>query len=129
MRAVDTNVVVRYVMNDDVEQADRARRLVDVSPIHLPTTVVLETEWVLRTVYRLSAQAVSAALRGFFGLPRIRLEQPAQVALALHWFEQGLDFADALHLATARECEGFATFDRDFIKTANRVRAGNVAEP
>ena len=51
------------------------------------------------------------------------------IAKALDWFEQGMDFADALHLATAQDCTGMLTFDRDFIKTAARIGAGNVSEP
>jgi ribosomal protein S6E (S10) len=43
MRAVDTNIVVGYVMNDDVAQAARARRLVDETSIFVPARVVLET--------------------------------------------------------------------------------------
>jgi predicted nucleic-acid-binding protein len=129
MRAVDTNIVVRYVMNDDAAQAGRARRLVDGANVFVPATVVQETEWVLRTIYRLSAGSISAALRQFMGLPTTRLEHPERLAAALAWFEGGMDFADALHLAAARDCDGLATLDRDFIKVAARIGAGNVAEP
>ncbi len=40
-----------------------------------------------------------------------------------------MDFADALHLATARHCDGLATFDREFIKAATRIDLQTVAEP
>jgi predicted nucleic acid-binding protein len=40
-----------------------------------------------------------------------------------------MDFADALHLATARNCDGIATFDRNFIKAATRLGLATVAEP
>ena len=129
MLAVDTNIVVRYLMNDNTEQAARAKRFMDSNAVLLTATVVLETEWVLRSMYRLPAQSASAATRQFIGLPAVTLQEPAEVAQALDWFEQGMDFADALHLATAHDCTGLLTFDRDFIKSAARIGAGNVAEP
>jgi len=68
-------------------------------------------------------------LRSLLGLSELRVEMAEAVAVALDWFEQGMDFADALHLATARDCTGFATFDRDFIKAAARLGLATVAEP
>ena len=69
MRAVDANVVVRYLTNDDAEQAARARRLLERETTFVPITVLLEAEWMLRAVYNLPAEKVIAALRGFAGLP------------------------------------------------------------
>ena len=129
MRAVDTNIVVRYLMNDDRGQALQARGLVDGSEIFVGPTVLLETEWVLRRGYAMRPSQINAAIRQFIGLPTVTVGEPGPIALALDWFDQGMDFADALHLATARHCDGFATFDRDFIKTAARLGAGRVAEP
>jgi len=51
MRAVDTNVIVRYLTGDDPAQADKARAVIGREPIFVPRTVVLEVEWVLRGVY------------------------------------------------------------------------------
>ena len=129
MRSVDTNIVVRYLMDDDTAQSPRARAFVDGNPCFLPVTVVLESEWVLRSVYRMPAGMISKALREFMCLPSAIVERREAIAKALDWFEQGMDFADALHLATAQDCTGMLTFDRDFIKTAARIGAGNVSEP
>ena len=68
-------------------------------------------------------------MRSLIGIDGVRIEQPAAVVQALDWLEQGMDFADALHLALASECDGFATFDRDFIKAAACIGARHVAEP
>ncbi len=68
MLAVDANVVVRYLVNDDAAEAARARRLVEREDVFVPVTVVLETEWVLRSVFGFSPAAVMRALRGFAGL-------------------------------------------------------------
>ena len=55
MRAIDTNVVVRYLTGDDPVQAPKARAAVDAGPVFASTTVLLESEWVLRSVYGFAA--------------------------------------------------------------------------
>lgn len=90
------------------------------------TTVLLETEWVLRSVYGLEATALATALRAFAGLPHVAVQEPASVAQALDWMEGGLDFADALHLAQTGGCDAFVTFDRQFAGAANGLRAVKV---
>jgi len=129
MLAVDTNVIVRYLTNDHPRQSPRARNLVDGQDVWVPTTVLLETEWVLRSVYRYTPTQVAIALRKFAGLPHVTVENAALAAQALNWAEQGMDFADALHLGAADHCEAFATFDTDFVKAAKKTSAGNVRSP
>jgi predicted nucleic acid-binding protein len=130
MLAVDTNVLVRFLTNDDPQQSPRARRLVEGNDVWVSTTVLLEAEWVLRSVYRLAPAQVVAALRSFAGLPRVSLQDAAQAARALSWCEQGLDFADALHLAAAAGfCETFVTFDTDFARAARQATKLRVREP
>ena len=129
MLAVDTNVIVRYLTNDHPRQSPRARNLVDGQDVWVPTTVLLETEWVLRSVYHYTPTQIAIALRKFAGLPHITVENAALAAQALNWAEQGMDFADALHLGAADHCEAFATFDTDFVKAAKKTNAGNVRSP
>jgi predicted nucleic acid-binding protein len=129
MLVVDTNVLVRYLTNDDTAQAARARRLLAQHDVFVPLTVLLEAEWVLRSVFGFAAAAVAGALRGFAGLPRVTLEDPGVAATALEWSERGLDFADALHLAAARAHDGFVSFDKAPARTARRLGAPSVREP
>jgi predicted nucleic acid-binding protein len=129
MRAVDTNVIVRYLANDDPAQGARARRLVEREDVFVSLTVLLETEWVLRGVFGLAPGDIVRSLRAFAGLPRVTVENPAVAAQALDWAERGLDFADALHLAAVRPHDGFVTFDRALVKAARRLGALPVQEP
>ncbi len=69
--AIDTIVVVRFLVNDDREQARRARALIDGEDVFVATTVLLETESVLRSAYQLSRQELFDALRAFLDLPRV----------------------------------------------------------
>jgi len=120
--AVDTNVIVRYLTRDDPEQFARASALIGGDDIYVCTTVLLETEWVLRRAYRFSRERISAALTAFAGLPRVTLEDPIGAARALNWMRRGMDFADALHVAKAMGCEAFVSFDQRLVAVANARR-------
>ena len=128
MRAVDTNVVVRYLTGDDPGQSTRARAVIDAGDLFVCTTVLLETEWVLRGAYGLSPTKVVSALRAFAGLPGVSVESPDLIAEALDRAEKGMDFADALHLGAAGSCETMLTFDRRFIASAKDAPV-RVTEP
>ena len=128
MRAVDTNVIVRYLTGDDPGQSARARSVVNGGNLFVSTTVLLETEWVLRSVYGHAPEDVADALRAFSGLPGVSIENPALLAGALARVKKGIDFADALYLGAAANCETMVTFDRRFIEAASDD-AIKVAEP
>jgi predicted nucleic-acid-binding protein len=127
--AVDTNIVVRYLTRDDAEQFAKASALIGSEDVYVCTTVLLETEWVLRRGYRFSRQRVIAALAAFAGLPRVTLEDPALAAKALDWARHGMDFADALHLAKAQSCEAFVSFDQRLAAVANAMSDLKVRAP
>lgn len=130
MIAIDTNVVVRFLTRDDPEQADRAKALLLAQPVYLSKTVLLESEWVLRSGYRLARDAIAAAFRALLGLPDAAVEDPSVVAQALAWYDGGLDFADALHLASSLPAGTFATFDEPLIRRAKGLpHAPAVVQP
>lgn len=129
MLAVDTNVIVRLLVRDDLKQFRRAQSLVDSQPVFVAVTVILETEWVLRGIYGFGAEEVADALRGFAGLPNVTVENGQGVANALELAKAGFDFADALHLQNSLSCEGFASFDRQLVKAAQRAGYAAVREP
>jgi len=116
MIAIDTNVVVRFLADDDSDQADRAEAVLRTQDIFLPKTVLLETAWVLRGAYGLPRTDVVVALRQLLGLAGIVAEDGPVVVRALEWYERGVDFADALHLASSGAAERFATFDRALVR-------------
>ena len=129
MNAVDTNIIVRYLTADHAEQSEKARRLIDDQSAFVATTVVLETEWVLKSGYGLSKSERHRVLTTLAHVPTFVLEEPIRVRDALHGMADGLDFADALHLAAAAGCEAFYTFDRDLAKRATRADAVAVRMP
>lgn len=123
MIVLDTNIVVRLIVADDPEQTDRAEKLLRREEAHVPLTVILETAWVLGRGYRLSREVVVSSLRALAGLATVHVEDEAAVCQAIDWHEAGLDFADALHLATLRADDSFVTFDRDLVRRASRLPA------
>jgi predicted nucleic-acid-binding protein len=118
MLAVDANVVVRYLVADDPAQFARAVAVVEGAETFISLTILLETEWVLRSVYRYTPAQIVEALRGFAGLPLVSIENADLVSIALGWVENGVDFADALHLAQALSCEAFISFDQHLVRRA-----------
>ena len=127
MLAVDTNVVVRLLVNDDVRQGAAARRLFESEEIWIGVTVLLEAARVLESVYELSASATATALRGLLGLPNVRVEDAGGVAAALDAAGRGLEFAGALHLLRAPHDAEFVTFDRALAKAGRKLRPVRLA--
>lgn len=128
MIAVDTNVVVRLLTRDNEQQFEKAAALFARHPIFIPETVLLETEWVLRFAYRFAPAAIYDALTKLLGLANVKTARPAVMAQAIELARQGLDFADALHLASSQECARLATFDAVFIKRAKGLTACTVGK-
>jgi predicted nucleic-acid-binding protein len=127
--AVDTNLLVRLLTNDDPSEAKRALRVMESDDILIPKTVLLETEWVLRHGYVIAREVIAQAFQNLLGLPNVKAEDPQAVTQALGWYEEGLDFADALHLASSAKADRFATFDRDFVKKASKLGSIGVFKP
>jgi predicted nucleic-acid-binding protein len=127
--AVDTNVLVRLLTDDHPAQYRASRKLFSVEEIFIPDSVVLETERILRAAYDLEAVTVCEALRGVFGLENVTVANGEAVSQALDWYERGLDFADALHLALSKGHHALKTFDADFIKRARSLDACSVEKP
>jgi predicted nucleic-acid-binding protein len=124
--AVDTNVVVRLLIADDARQAAQASALFRNEEIWLCKTVILESVWVLRSLYRFREPQLSAAMIALSNLATVRVEDPSAVSRALEWSSQGMDFPDALHLASKGESAKFATFDEKLVKRAKALGATGV---
>lgn len=118
MVSIDTNIVVRLLVNDDPLQTARAVDLFRTSRIFITKTVVLETEWVLRAVYSLDRKKVNASIIALLSLEGVVVEDEPVLFFALETHSKGMDFADALHLASSQRANRFATFD-----TALRTKA------
>lgn len=125
MTGLDTNVLVRYVMQDDPRQSARATRLIESftaeEPGFVALVVVLELVWVLSGSYRVGRAQVAAALESLLRSKELVVDRADLVAQALRRYrDAGADFADALieRIAVAAGCPVTMTFDVGAAKAA-----------
>jgi len=131
MIGLDTNVLVRYFMQDDVRQSPAATRLVDSltaeTPGFVSVVTLVELVWVLSESYRQSRERTAAALQILLAAREIVVDGKETVARALRAFEAGsADFADCLieRIAAGAGCEATMTFDIRAAKTAGMTLIG-----
>ena len=128
MIGLDTNILARYFIEDEsdseaVKQRVAAQRLIESGkPLMNSKTVMLEFEWVMRGYYEFEPPAILSVFEYLLNCNHILLEDRTAIEQAIANFKQGLDFADALHHATYRDCDAMASFDdRKFSKRAARL--------
>ena len=114
--------MVEYYLRDDAAQARIADRILSGGDVFVPKTVMLELEWVLRSVAGQPANKVMDCLGHLIALPGITIEDHDGVEGALRHCRQGIDFADALHLAASHACSELLTFDdRGYARRAAKL--------
>ncbi|MGA8146816.1 MAG: type II toxin-antitoxin system VapC family toxin [Gallionellaceae bacterium] len=122
MNAVDTNVLARFFINDaDDREAARQRPAAVAAlsgAVFVPVSVILEFEWVMRGFYELSRKEIQLVFESLCGLENVQVEDRGSVLAALSAYQKGLDFADAMHLASADFCSTFLSFDQRLKKRA-----------
>jgi predicted nucleic-acid-binding protein len=118
--ALDTNVVVRFMVEDDREQSERTRDMLDRADregqLCLVTDIVVcELVWVLESCYRFDRSQIAAALRMLLRARQLRFQSPDLVARAIERYGRGRgDVSDYLidEVGRVLGCESTATFDR-----------------
>ena len=132
MTAVDTNVIVRYLVGDDIEQAEAARSLIDgftpEAPAFICREVVMEVAWVLERSYRFTRSRVAEALMDLTASDSLMVENPEDVAAAAHVYSQGgVGFSDLMVLSAAERAGALPvyTFDRRLARMEGAVLVGD----
>ena len=124
MIALDTNVLVRFVVEDDTRQTAAAAKLIEHAvaadqPLFVSTIVLCEFVWVLGGSYRVSRSEIGRVLRELLRARHLTFDAPDHLVRALDAFLHGKgDFADYLirEQGRAAGCEAVATFDRALLK-------------
>ncbi len=119
MLGLDTNVLVRFLVQDDAVQFGIARRLIEEQEVKgelvvVSLLVLLETEWVLRSRYGLAKERIVDAITALLDAAQIDFEDESTVEEGLfQWKDGAADFADCLIGARNRRlgCRATATFD------------------
>ena len=120
MRAIDTNVLLRYLVADDPRQTAAAQRIIEEcrqvdEPIFLTALVLCETVWVLNSVYQQSKTQIVDIIEALLAMDLIRFEHDRLVRRAFDQFRLSrADFSDYLigAISTAEGCRDTVTFDR-----------------
>jgi predicted nucleic-acid-binding protein len=119
MLGIDTNVLVRFLVQDDEVQFAKARKLIkrEVAAgrrVFVNQLVLMETEWVLRSRYAIPKNQIIAAISSLLEAIDIQFEDEPVIEEALFiWKEAAANFADCLIGAKNRRlgCQATATFD------------------
>ena len=136
MIGLDTNVLVRYVVQDDAEPGRACDQLIETTlsddePGWIARSCFCEFVWVLEAAYGYARKAIVATLQRLFEVDRFRVEEPSLAWRALDAYRSGADFADAL-IALGNEhagCVYTATFDRGAAKLkADALLLGEMPE-
>jgi predicted nucleic-acid-binding protein len=131
MIALDTNVVVRYLTQDDPLQASAATKLIESfssdTPGFITTVVIVELVWVLESSYRAQRPEIIRVLETLLRSKELIIERAELIWQALHRFSvSNADFADCLieRCGHAAECEFTATFDQNAAASAGMRLVG-----
>lgn len=129
MIALDTNILARFYVLDDGDAQSKTQHeqvvlaLSQRERFWVPKTVVLELERVLRGFYQRDREDVLRVLNHLIAMPNVTLEDEATVRAAIAGLRARLDFSDALHHASSKQCEKFITFDdKRFARPAGRLK-------
>jgi predicted nucleic-acid-binding protein len=120
MIGLDTNILVRFLTQDDPVQSSRARQIIErqltaENPGFVSLAAMFETAWVLEKIYKLSDQEVAETIKGILQIETLFIQNEQEVYTAMHALRTGRgSFADALvgALGTWAGCDSTLTFDR-----------------
>ena len=133
MNAVDTNVIVRYLVADHPEQAEAARALLDRftpdDPAFICREVVMEVAWVLERSYRFDRSRVAEVLMDLTASDTLVVERSDDVAAAAHLYRRGsVGFSDLMVLSAAARAGALPlhTFDRRLARMDGAMLVGDA---
>ncbi len=130
MIAIDTNLLVRLAVRDDSAQLARVRALLAKETALILSSVLLETEWVLRARYQLQPAEIAKFFEFLASSEGLDFENPPAALAAIAAYGEGMAFADALHAATATQRNlAFYTFDAPLKRKAGRIKGAQIRTP
>lgn len=129
MLGLDTNVLVRYLAQDDPKQSAAATRLMeheltDHAPGYLSLVVVVELCWVLQRLYAASSAEVADTIADMLAMPVFVFQEREAVHAAVEWVrarggaQLGLPDVLITQLATRAGCERVLSFDKGAVRSA-----------
>ena len=121
MLTIDTNILLRYALNDNPKLSARAKSLVEGNSCYVPLFALAEMGFVLGSVYEASPTDIVAYVKGLMRQKNLRFEHESRVLQALAGVEAGIDWFAALLWAAAPAQHEFATLDKKFASKATKL--------
>ena len=132
MKAVDTNVLARFFIDDGDDEDSRRQRPAAIAAmserVFVSVTVLLEFELTLRGFYSLPPPDIARVLRALAGIDHVTIEDRASVLIALDAYVLGVEFPDALHVARSSRATAFVTFDSRLARRAGALEMTPAVE-
>lgn len=126
--AVDTNVLVRFLIDETPKQVAAVKGLFSTDDIWIAKTVLLESAWVLENLFGLTESDIRDGFMQLLRLENVDVEDESSVLAALGLMEHGIELADAFHLASTPKGCGFVSFDRTLVRRAHRAGIAEVSD-
>lgn len=131
MIGLDTNVVIRYLVQDDIIQSKKATKFIETyctkeHPGYINCIVLCEIFWVLNTSYKYSFEEISVVIKYLLECPQIEIESIDSVWIAFNYYKKyRVDFSDALiaEINKSKSCHKTVTFDKG---TAKLIHFSNL---
>lgn len=131
MPALDTSILVRYLVADDKQQFELAKKLIESAlndeSHFVPLSVSIELEWVLRSRYEFTKELILDTFSRLLESREIHFQDESSVEIALSLYtDHNIDFADCFHIAIAYSYDEvpLMTFDRK----ASRVTGAAIVD-
>ena len=123
MKLLDTNMILRFLLNDNEEMNAKVTEIIETESVKVTTEVIAEVVYVLKSVYKLDRNIIANAIIKFLNIPTVGSDNHAVIEAGLRKYsEVSLDFVDCLLIGYHTE-QGYeiCTFDKKLIKQINRT--------
>ena len=121
MLTIDTNILLRYALNDNVKLSAKAKEIIEGNTCYVPLLALAEMGFVLGSVYEASPAEVTAYAKRLMQQKNLRFKHESRVLQALAGVEAGVDWFNALLWAAAPAQNEFATLDKKFARKATKL--------
>ena len=119
MIRIDTNYIIRYLVNDNIEMADAAEKIIMTKHVFIANEILAEVVYVLMGVYEIAKEDIANQLIELINFQNISLSNKKVITTALEIFKtKNLDFVDCLLCAYSKEDE-IVTFDKKLNRCIN----------
>lgn len=123
MIIVDTNIILRYLLNDDEELNQKATEIIDNNDIFIPTEVIVEASYVLKKVYNVEKEKIFEAIQQLIKMDGVNFQNKETIELAFKTYaEKNLDIVDCMLYAYSKnEKFDVETFDKKLCKLISEI--------